>query len=223
MNAEDNNLLAENHGGTYVAVAPAVFHAPMTIGAAVDRYKAEREAFPSPALREVVNYMIDHNIKTEFNNDSYQDALALTDVMFTRSTKTIRMLTGTHGDGFLNALLEPFVAALERIRLNRGFVKIIVIGQTCKTLTELQSTFAGTLKVIRAQASGPIKHFTVCDSNMARMEEIHEPLTSDTLITAIKAKVCFNDRAQSGALEENFDKIWNRLEQILSNSAVDKK
>ena len=148
----------------------------------------------------------------------YQDALALTDVMFTRSTKSIRMLTGEQGDGFLSALKEPFVAALERIKYNGGSVKIIVLGQTNKCLDDLQKTFAGTLEIIKAKSSGAIKHFTVCDSSMARMEEVHEPLSDKTLITTIKARVCFNDSSQATALEENFDKIWNRLKQFVSKS-----
>jgi hypothetical protein len=58
--------------------------------------------------------------------------------------------------------------------------------------------------------------------NMARMEQPHELLTPDTLITAIKAKVCFNDRIQAGALEESFDSIWDRLKQILAQTSLAK-
>jgi hypothetical protein len=57
---------------------------------------------------------------------------------------------------------------------------------------------------------------------MARMEQPHELLTPDTLITAIKAKVCFNDRIQAGALEESFDSIWDRLKQILAQTSLAK-
>ena len=200
-------------------VASGVAHSPMTIKDAIVRFQTERDSCASPALREVINDMIDRNIKTEFSNDSYPDALTLTDVMFSRSTQNIRMLTGAQGDGFLKALKDSFVKALDKIKLNGGRVRVIVLGQTNRCLDELQRTYPETLEVIPAHANSLIKHFTVCDSRMARMEEVHEALTDETLASAIKARVCFNDPVQAKALEEFFDQIWNRLKQLLQKSA----
>ena len=217
---EENKIAAES-GGTVSAAAAAV--APpslvMTIGQAISRYKADRETSSSPALREVINYMIDRNIKTEFSNDSYPDALALTDVMFSRSTQNIRILTGTQGDGFLQVLKESFVKALEKIKSNGGRVRIVVLGKTSKCLDELKNNYPATLEVLPAQSTGPIKHFTVCDSRMARLEEEHDELTEQTPITAVKARVYFNDPAQSKMLEDVFDHIWNRLTELIGKAA----
>jgi hypothetical protein len=212
---EGTGILVENVG----ADIPAAQRPPaLTIKDSIERYKNEREMSPSPALREVINFMINQNIKTEFNNDSYLDALTLTELMFIRSTHDIRILTGSNGDGFLNALKEPFSKALDVIMANGGKVKIIVLGQTTKCLEELQKKYAGTLEVIRGQATGPVKHFTVCDSRMARTEQEHGQLNDNTLATEIKARVCFNDPVQAKSLEDFFDQIWNRLKLFMQKS-----
>lgn len=185
----------------------------MTIKEAIERYN-EPETGTSPALREVINFMIDRNIKTEFENDSYLDALTLTELMFSRSSQSIRMLTGPQGDGFVLALKKTLVAALDKIKANGGIVRIIVLGQTNACLDDLQLKYAGTLSVMQAKSATPLKHFTVCDSRMARMEQIHAELTPETAASEIKARVCFSDPVQAKALEEGFDKIWNWLKQF---------
>jgi hypothetical protein len=209
---EIETVACREPGGTH---CEAALEEGMTIGEAVKLFKLERRTVPNAALREVVNYMIDHNIRTEFSNHSYLDALELTDVMFSRSLRTIRMLTGNQGDGFVSALKETFVETLERIKRNEGFVRIIVLGKSCPGLEELRDTYPETLEVILAQSTAPVKHFLVCDTCMARMEETHDELTPETPITAVKARVCFNDKAQGKALEESFDNIWNRLKLLI--------
>ena len=191
----------------------------MTIPEAIDRYNREPELVSSPALREVINDMIDRNIKTEFDNDSYPDAVTLTDIMFRRSIHNIRILTGPQGDGFLKLLRDSFVGALARIKENGGKIKVIVLNHPNKCLDELQKIYPETLEVIPAQSSILVKHFTVCDSRMARMEEVHDVIDDNTPITAIKARVCFNDPTQAKCLEDTFDQIWNRLKQILEKTA----
>ncbi len=86
----------------------------MTIKEAIERFEKEGEEHSAPLLREVINDMIDRNIKTEFENDCYTDALTLTSVMFNRSTHSIKMSTGPQGDGFLKTLKKPLVSAIER-------------------------------------------------------------------------------------------------------------
>jgi hypothetical protein len=186
----------------------------MTIKDAIALYSQPESSGHSPALRELINYMIDQNIKTEFENDSYLDALTLTELMFRRSTKSIRMLTGPQGDGFLAALKKPFREALDRITSTGGKVQIVVLGQANSCLDTLQKEFPATLFVRQAKSANPLKHFTVCDTRMARVEQLHAELTSDTPASEIKARVCFNDPVQAKALEDGFDRIWNWLTQF---------
>jgi hypothetical protein len=190
-----------------------------TIKQAIEQY--ERNC-ASPALREVINFMIERNIKTEFSNDSYLDALTLTEIMFNRSNSSICMLTGAKGDGFLETLKKPFCEALDRIKENKGFVHIVAISPINTCLNELQRRYSGVLKVIPARVTGQIKHYMVCDSKMARMEEIHGNLDETTNADAIHARVCFNDPVQAKILESDFNSLWKRLEAQINTPAAPK-
>lgn len=219
MNELKQNLNPENAGNALCGTERPDPNSVMTIGQAISRYEMERETSSSPALRAIINDLINRNIKTEFSNDSYPDAIALTDAMFSRSTQSIRMLTGAMGDGFLKVLKESFIKALDRIKMNGGRVRIVVLGKTSECLDELQKKYSGTLEVVPAQTTGQVKHFTVCDSRMARLEEVHGELTDQTPITEVKARVYFNDPVQSKMLEDVFDNIWNRLKQLMEKPA----
>lgn len=191
----------------------------MTIKEAIERFEKEGEEHSAPALREVINDMIDRNIKTEFENDCYTDALTLTSLMFNRSTSSIRMLTGPQGDGFLMVLKKSFLGSLDRIRANKGEVRIVMLGKPNEYLEGLMKQYPDTLKIFAAKTASPIKHFTVCDTKMARMEEFHGELTPETDATNIKARVCFNDSVKGRVLEESFDSIWKWLNQFAQTKA----
>jgi len=183
-----------------------------TIAAAIERFKRGGEDSIYPGYRELVTTMIDNGIKSDFENDSYLDALFLTHLMFSRAQNSIKLFTGNNGDEFLKVLNRPFENALERIKKAGGSVKIILLSAALPNwLGDLKAKYPETLDVVLAKALQPVKHFILCDSKMARLEEPHGELTPTTPATTIKAKVYFNDTAKCKDLEGVFQAMWSIL------------
>jgi hypothetical protein len=184
----------------------------MTVAEAVNLYQANGGGSASPALREVINQLIDGNVKTEFENDSYLDALTLTDVMFHRTNKSVRLLTGPGADGFLGVLKATFVEMLERLKNSGGFVRILLLSNEVPGwLKGLTQQYDKTLTIRCALAAEPVEHFIVCDTKMARQEEVHGAISKESKATAIKARVSFNKPGQAEVLESYFDSMWKKV------------
>jgi hypothetical protein len=194
---------------------PAAGGAISTISDAIETYKKLGENSVYPGYRDLIVKMIDNGLKTDFDNDSYLDALFLTGMMFNRSQNNIRLFTGNNGDGFLKVLSTPFEFALERIKKSNGSVKIILLSTELPIwLEDLRKKYTGTLDIVLAKALAPVKHFILSDSKMARLEEPHVELTPETPATAIRAKVYFNDPQKCKDLESLFDAMWARLKTV---------
>jgi len=187
----------------------------MTVAQAISLYTESGRSAVSPALREIVRQMIDKNIKTEFSNDSYYDALYLTDVMFGRAEANVRLLTGPGADGFLLALQKSFIAMLDRLQATRGSVRIILLSSELpEWLGQVAKKYVGTLEIFLAHSVTPIKHFIVCDSRMARLEELHDLITPESKADEIKASVYFNEPTKTKVFEQHFDSIWTSLAKL---------
>ena len=200
---------------------PKMEEKKMTIADAIARYTAQGTDTISPAFQSLVNRMIDSNEQTEFANDSYLDALYLTDVMFGRSKATIRLLTGPGLDQFLTAIKESFLGALKRFKIGGGVINIILLHTELPAwLEQIKTEYESVLGICLAYSTKPIKHFIVCDSKMARLEEIHPPITPDSLATEIKARVYFNEPEKATVFEQRFDAIWGLVEKFEINQRV---
>lgn len=192
----------------------------MTVADAVTLYQANGGGSASPALREVINQLIDGNVKTEFENDSYLDALTLTDVMFHRSNTSVRLLTGPGLDGFLGVLEKTFIDLLERLKKTGGFVRILLLSKDVpQWLSDLAKQYERTLTIHRALPIKPMPHFIVCDSKMSRQEEVHGPISDASDATAIKARVSFNEASKAEVLENYFDLMWKSVSGYPINQA----
>lgn len=191
----------------------------MNVTDAIKQYQANGDAPTGTALREVINQLIDENIKTDFSNDSYLDALVLTDVMFHRCNSSVRLLTGGGGSSFLSTLKSTFVGAISRLAQSKGIARILLLDSPVPDwLAELAKAYPKTLTIRRAASPEPIRHFIVCDSNMSRHEEIHAPITDTTPATAIKARVSFNEPGRAKVLENYFDSMWETVAKFSANS-----
>ena len=183
-----------------------------TIGDAQEWYLRSDGVVRSSALREIINHMVEGQVKTEFENDSYLDALVLTEVMFARANNSIRMFTGPMCEGFLKTLESCFKSAVERFALSGGIIQIVIIcDEVPKFLADLKEKFPKTIQIGLAKirpGAGPINHFLVCDSKMARVEEPHGDLTQNTPIDAIKAKAYFNNVSLARIFESRFAAMW---------------
>ncbi|HBJ82629.1 MAG TPA: hypothetical protein DDZ88_01885 [Verrucomicrobiales bacterium] len=171
-------------------------------------------------MREVINQLIDGNVKTEFENDSYLDALTLTDVMFHRSNTSVRLLTGPGLDGFLSELQKSFIDLLDRLKKTGGAVRILLLSKDVPTwLHDLTKAYDKTLTIHRALPTKPMPHFIVCDSKMSRQEEVHEAITDASDATTIKARVSFNETSKAEVLENYFDLMWKSVSDYPINQA----
>jgi hypothetical protein len=180
----------------------------VTIQDAINAYKghnAEAEGY-----RSLVTFLIDSGFDQPFKNDSYYDALILTEAMLNRANHSIKLLTGPACDGFYCAISDYFTQALERIQRAGGQVKMIILGDSYpKGLTELASKFAGTFEIALAKPFKDLQHFIVCDSKIVRIENIHGKLDGQSSAHEIKADVNFNDPAKGKMLETFFESIWS--------------
>jgi hypothetical protein len=192
--------------------APKVVAHATTIGDALDWYGRDDGIVRSSALREVINLMIQGNVKTDFENDSYLDALVLTEVMFNRANRSIQLFTGPGCEKFLQTLQQSFVNMLERFKNSEagGTARIIMVADKKPDfLVNLESRYRGTLEVVLARAAETIGHFFVCDAKMARVEKPHALLTEKTPINAVQAQVSFNNPIAGKMLETRFEAYWN--------------
>jgi len=166
-------------------------------------------------FRDLLQRTVSSPTRIEFDNDSYLDALFLTELMFDRTRREMRILSGPAGDGFLSTLAAPFEVALQRVSEAKGFIRIILLSKEVPPfLEEIRKRFADVLFISLAQAANPVKHFIVCDSQIARLEEEHGELKPDTLASEIKAKVYLNAPEKAVWLEKFFDSVWAKLREL---------
>ena len=167
-----------------------------------------------PPFEDLVGTLIESGYSQNFSNDSYFDALWLTHHMLNRSSKGICVLTGSAGDGFYATLKGPFEAALERIRNTKGQVRMVILNQKGNVpafLEEMRKKFDGVFHYVLGQTTSAINHFVVCDSRMVRVEDIHADVDENSLATAIRAKVNFNDPMLASLKEKFFNAVWQQL------------
>ncbi len=185
-----------------------------TIGQAIEDYKKRGENAIHKGYRDVIKSLVDSGYDKPIKNDSYADALFLSDIMFEHSQKTVNIFTGGGIEEFITVLMDTFVKMLDRIRANGGSVKIISLGGVIpKSLKDLVIPYTGTLEVVPATvaAGATVRHFIVCDDKMIRAEEPHGILTSDTPASDIKAEVYFDNPAKGKFFSEFFDVLWKKV------------
>lgn len=180
----------------------------MTVAEAKKRFRESREQ--TSGFRKLTQLLIHSRFTEPFYNDSYLDALVLTEAMFEASNESICILCGKAGDGFISDLAPVFEAALERIKMSGGLVRVILLDNGhAKTLTALMERFPETLRIASASSTKEINHFIVCDGRMLRIEEIHAPLTEQSRADEVKARVYFNNPSRANMMTATFNTIWN--------------
>ena len=137
-------------------------------------------------------------------------------MMFERTSKTLRVFCGKDIALFLETIGKSFYDCCERIRNNGGSIRIVsqVSNKDKKDTHSKLSEFA---KKIRSEFQGidlqgkvteadeDTNHYIVCDSKMLRIEDLHKPLTKDTLANNIKAKVYFDNPGLAKDYEDFYD------------------
>ena len=149
-------------------------------------------------------------------NDNYFMALCFTDRMLRETKYHFRMLAGNDGNDFLNLLKSHFEMAMERIKNNNGFARIILVTKKIPSfLISLKKKFPDHFdyKRVTLKSDAQIEHTIICDGDMVREEEIHLLLDENTLAGAIRATVYFDNPARGKIRASEFDGIWSGLEE----------
>lgn len=188
----------------------------LTIDQSIDIYK--KHAYGT-AVRGAVLAYSKEKTNAPLSNDSYADALFLTDVMLQETMTNLSVLTGDCVDRFLDVLRKPFEAAVRRIQnVGDGAVRFILLDSTRvpALLKELKDNkFPVEWKFGRTADGATVTHFIVSDDRMLRDEKEHERgLTGKSLASAIQADVYFNSPMYAKLRQEYFNSIWDRLPDV---------
>lgn len=185
----------------------------MTIGEIKEKYLSEKEEALEQDYRDLVDLFQKHFPKDGIPNSDYLHALYLTDLMFQGTTRNICMFNGSGKDGWLDVLKDTLRNTIHRIKENRGLMRAVFIGKKVpQAIVDLAEEFGEeTVRYTTLDSDVPLKHFITCDGSMLRMEEVHEPLTSDMQGDTIKAQVYLSNTAMTNTVDKYFDSIWGSL------------
>jgi hypothetical protein len=186
---------------------------PLGIEDVIKAYREKRSEAVHPDFRNLVEALRKSGYSGEISNHDYLDALFLTDLMFKDTRQTLRILCGSAVNDFIEVLNDSFESALKKIMVNSGQAKVILFSNSVPMVIKQFQEKYNILKVFLARSPKPMKHFIVCDSRMLRLEEIHEPLKSNTPSNAVNAAVYFNNGPKSRLAENMFESVWQYLEK----------
>lgn len=153
-------------------------------------------------------------IEEPISNSNFLHALSLTDLMFCHTSRSLDMVTGDLGDGFVQCLQASFTKMLDRIRAAGGKARIIVIDGDAKLLRQMASgVYRGVLEVAEAtlRPDAVVRHFIVGDDDMVRDEEPHAPLTNTTDANVVRADVYFHNKSMARVFSSRFGAMWSAL------------
>ncbi len=187
----------------------------LTIKQAIDSYNQHGDEYYGPAMRQALLGYSEHKNNEPLRNDSYVDALFLTDIMLQRTLRSMEVLTGKCVEQFLGVLKDPFIAALQRIKnVGKGSARFILVDAESVPPILLELKKAGLpveIKRGRTVDGAKVTHLIVCDGKMLRDEEYHGVLTETTPAEEIKAKVYMNSPVHAKVAQAHFNGIWNCL------------
>src|ERR1043165_1938019 len=100
----------------------------VTIGQVLEWYRTKDGIVQASALREIIDSTVQCNRPIQVENDSYFDALVISEIMFDRANKSIRLFTGRNCVEFLRALQRSFFNALKRLAHSGGKVQVLMVS-----------------------------------------------------------------------------------------------
>ncbi len=196
----------------------------ITIGETIKRYKFLRDDVTGDAVEELFAFAISKTTGGGcIKNDTYFHALLLTEMMFKRTSYSLRIFCGRDVATFLNTIDKAFFDCCARIFQNNGVLRIVsqvfsdtdektAIQQLKALADRIRNTYKNEDKdidfkgiVVKDSETEQLNHFIACDSKMLRIEELHSPLKDSMPASNIKAKVFFDNSALAKKYEESFD------------------
>lgn len=183
--------------------APSIF----TIADAIARYESG-EMSQLHGIEALINQSIENGVNTAIPNDSYLEALFLTEHMLRNANRKINIVTGCACDRFYSTLFVHLANAIERIKNNGGEAKILIESDGCPKWMEALSREYKDSFEIGLKPDGKLQHFIVCDSKVVRIEKPHGKLSLESSANEIKAEVYFHNPEEGSRLENAFQSLW---------------
>ena len=204
----------------------------ITIGKTIEWYTALRDDVVGKSIRDMYDNAKKCAKEGEYVcNDTYFHALFLSEIMFSNTQKSLRILSGCDIVKFLRTLHDSFIACCKEIAKNNGIIRIVAltpspeIFENCKA--ELREFFKeireecpsidgkifGRLKILPSEIANEVlngtnttfSHYMVSDSKMLRIESPHGVLAESHPASSIKAKVFFNAPNAATDVANSFD------------------
>ena len=194
---------------------PPTGQVALNIGQVIKLYREHGHQYYGAALHEAMLQFADKEVNEPLNNDSYADALFLTDIMLQKTFHNLDVLTGRCVGQFFSVLKDSFVEALKRIKNLGGRARFILVDTDSvmpAVFEELRNegypilvTFAKTV------GDAKVSHYIIADEKMLRDEEYHGEISEESAASDIRAKVYLNSPIYARAKQVRFDSVWDKL------------
>jgi len=139
----------------------------------------------------------------------YLNTLAWMKVMINRTRHSLHLVTGS--DRLARVLAEDFDQMLHHFDKHGGDARVVVVDGNSEAFNDLHHDHKQSLRIAKATASQPFKHFLVGDDCMVREEELHNPISDNSSSTVTAADVYCNNDIKAKRLKTWFDVIWKRV------------
>lgn len=184
----------------------------LTIEQAQHLYKKYGDGAVNSNYKGLIDDLIDNDVELSFSNDSYLDALFLSQKMLDRTRHNFDLVCGVSTGKFFEILREHVFNCLENLKTNKGLLRVIALGEEAPHIfEEIGEKYPDQFSFRLAAPNDKVLHFMTADDRMVRIEEAHPPLESGMLASKIKAKVTFDDPSLARLYRNIFEKGWERL------------
>ena len=170
----------------------------------------------SDAYCQMVEDIIANDPSRIFDNYSFDHATFLSEKMFRKAEKSVSILTRhlVPEDARAQGMRREFCAMVRRLSElpTKPAVRVVTTGWNAipAWADELQKETGRTLDIFLATEDDKEKsstsHVFVIDGKMFRYEQPHAPDELD-----VHAKVSFDNPETAGRLQQQFNRLWDRL------------
>ena len=187
----------------------------LNIGQVIKLYKEHGHQYYGSALHKAMLQYADTEVNEPLNNDSYADALFLTDIMLQKTNRSLCVLTGNCVGQFLSVLNDSLIGALKRIKNLKGKARFILVDTDGKVPEFLKTLKAAgypiSVTFAKAVNNAKVSHYIIADGKMLRDEKYHEELTDESAASDIRASVYLNSPVHAQSKQVRFDSVWEQL------------
>ncbi len=148
-------------------------------------------------------------------NSTLEHAVYLTDLLFEKAEKSVKILTGTLSERFFNH--QGMIESFKKLVKKNISIKVIVWHKIKmdEILDTLKSDFGGKVEIKTVDSEriqeNWVKHFAVVDKKGYRIEDLHNPEDENDEDSIVKGNVNFYNPPVAKKLEETFDAIWQKI------------